>query len=53
MLDKENRAKEVAVTAGRKLGDLVEVTGVKAGDKVALAPPEKLRDGGAVALLKK
>ncbi|MBK7658762.1 MAG: efflux RND transporter periplasmic adaptor subunit [Betaproteobacteria bacterium] len=53
VLDKENRAKEVAVTAGRKLGDLLEVTGVKAGDKVALSPPEKLRDGGAVALLKK
>lgn len=53
VLDKESLAKEVAVTPGRKLGDLVEVTGVKAGDKVALAPPEKLRDGGAVALLKK
>ncbi|MBK8325276.1 MAG: efflux RND transporter periplasmic adaptor subunit [Betaproteobacteria bacterium] len=53
VLDKESIAKEVAVTAGRKLGDLLEVTGVKAGDKVALSPPEKLRDGGAVALLKK
>ena len=53
VLDKEGRAKEVAVTAGRKLGDLLEVGGVKAGDKVALSPPEKLRDGGAVALLKK
>jgi len=53
VLDKESRVKEVAVTAGRKLGDLIEVTGVKAGDKVALSPPEKLRDGGAVALLKK
>ena len=37
----------------RKLGDLVEVEGVKAGDRVVLSPPEKLRDGAAVALLKK
>ena len=53
VLDKENRVKETPVTPGRKLGDLLEITGVKAGDKVVLAPPEKLRDGAAVALLKK
>ena len=35
------------------LGDLLEVEGVKAGDRVVLAPPEKLRDGATVALLKK
>jgi len=53
VVDKDNRAREVAVSEPRKLGDLVAVTGVKAGDKVALSPPEKLRDGAVVALLKK
>ncbi len=53
VLDKDNRAKEVPVKTARKLGDLVEVQGVKAGDRVALSPPDKLRDGATVALLKK
>jgi RND family efflux transporter MFP subunit len=53
VLDKDNRVKETPVTVSRKLGDLVEVEGVKAGDRVALSPPEKLRDGATVALLKK
>ncbi len=53
VLDKDSRVKEVAVTAGRKLGDLLEIAGARAGDKVALAPPEKLHDGATVALLKK
>jgi RND family efflux transporter MFP subunit len=52
-LDKESRVQEIPVTVGRKLGDLLEVGGVKAGDKVALSPPDKLRDGAPVALLKK
>ncbi len=53
VIDRESRVKEVAVTAGRRLGDLLEVSGVKAGDKVALSPPAKLRDGATVALLRK
>jgi len=53
VLDKDNRAKETPVKVARKLGDLLEVEGVKAGDRVALSPPEKLRDGATVALLKK
>jgi HlyD family secretion protein len=53
VLDKDNRAKETPVRVARKLGDLLEVEGVKAGDRVVLSPPEKLRDGAAVALLKK
>jgi multidrug efflux pump subunit AcrA (membrane-fusion protein) len=53
VLDKDNRVKETPVKVARKLGDLVEVEGVKAGDRVALSPPEKLRDGATVALLKK
>jgi hypothetical protein len=31
----------------------VEITGAKAGDKVALSPPDRLRDGASVTLLKK
>ncbi len=53
VLDKDNRAKETPVTVSRKLCDLVEIAGAKAGDRVALSPPEKLRDGATVALLKK
>jgi RND family efflux transporter MFP subunit len=53
VLDKDNRVKETPVTVARRLGDLAEISGAKAGDRVALAPPEKLRDGAAVVLLKK
>lgn len=53
VLDKDMKAKLSPVTVARRLGDLVEVSGVKAGDKVALAPPEKLKDGAIVAPLKK
>lgn len=53
VLDKDNRVKETPVTVVRRLGDLAEISGAKAGDRVALAPPEKLRDGAAVVLLKK
>ena len=45
--------KEVAVGKPEKLGDLVQVTGVKAGDKVVLSPPERVKDGASVALAKK
>ncbi|USX29604.1 efflux RND transporter periplasmic adaptor subunit [Oxalobacteraceae bacterium OTU3CINTB1] len=45
--------KRVPVTAGRKIGELVEVKGVKPGDKVVLAPDHKLQDGQAVKLAKK
>ncbi len=45
--------KEVAVGHAEKLGDLMQVSGVKAGDKVVLGPPERLKDGARVALAKK
>lgn len=41
------------VRAGRKIGELVEVQGIKPGDKVVLNPNEKLQDGATVALAKK
>lgn len=45
--------KAIAVTEGRKLGDLVEVTGVKAGERLVVKPTEKLVDGARVAVAKK
>jgi HlyD family secretion protein len=45
---KDGRAVETPVQAGAKLGDLVEVAGLQAGEKVVLRPPEKLGNGAAV-----
>lgn len=53
VVGKDDRARETPVTVARKLGDLLEIAGAKAGERVALSPPEKLRDGAAVAILKK
>ena len=41
-------AKLTSVTKGRDLGEFVEVSGVKAGDRVVLKPTVELRDGAAV-----
>jgi RND family efflux transporter MFP subunit len=41
------------VTRGGGLGDLVEVQGVKSGDKIALRPLEKLKNGKKVTLAEK
>jgi RND family efflux transporter MFP subunit len=49
----KNVVKEVPVASQRKLGDLVEVSGVKPGDKIVLNPSEKVRDGATVAPAKK
>jgi HlyD family secretion protein len=43
----------VAVARGRAIGELVEVKGLKAGDKVVLAPGADLRDGQAVKVARK
>lgn len=48
-----DKLKQVAVSSGRKIGELVEVRGLKAGDKVVLAPDAKLHDGQLVAVAKK
>jgi HlyD family secretion protein len=52
-IDAKNTVKQVPQKASRKLGDLLEVDGVKAGDKVVLAPPDKLKDGATVSIAKK
>jgi RND family efflux transporter MFP subunit len=47
------KVRGVPVTPGRKIGELVEVKGLKPGDKVVLAPDETLQDGQAVKVAKK
>jgi len=51
--DERNAVHAVAVGTTRKLGDVTEVSGIKAGDRVVLDPPEKLRDGATVTIAKK
>jgi HlyD family secretion protein len=41
------------VTPGIKLGDLLEVAGLKSGDKVALKPLDKLKDGSRISFPEK
>ncbi len=48
-----DKAREVAITKGRLLGDLVEVTGLKTGDKIVLSPSDKVRDGTQLKLAQK
>lgn len=51
--DERNTVHAVAAGATRKLGDVTEVSGLKAGDKVVLSPPEKVHDGATVTPAKK
>jgi hypothetical protein len=53
VVNDDNVVKEVAAGQTAKLGDLVQVSGVKAGDKVVLNPPESVRDGAPIAIAKK
>jgi RND family efflux transporter MFP subunit len=53
-LIKENRVVETEIALGEKLGDTVEVlSGVKAGDRVALKPLEKMRNGSRIKIAEK
>ncbi len=53
-LIKENRAVETPVTVGEKLGDMVEVlNGVKSGDRVALKPLNKMKNGLRIKVAEK
>jgi RND family efflux transporter MFP subunit len=47
---KGERAAQVAVETGEKIGEMVEVrSGVVAGDRVVMRPPENLHDGARIA----
>jgi RND family efflux transporter MFP subunit len=46
---RDRKVTEVSVEVGAAVGDLVQVNGVKAGDKVVLKPSERVRNGAEVA----
>jgi RND family efflux transporter MFP subunit len=46
-------AVRVAVTGNRAVGELTEVTGVAAGERVIVKPPDKLTDGARVTVKQK
>jgi multidrug efflux pump subunit AcrA (membrane-fusion protein) len=49
----EGKVKEVSVTLGPALGDMVEVlSGVKSGDRVVVKPPKRLKDGSRIKIRK-
>jgi RND family efflux transporter MFP subunit len=51
---RENRVLETPITIGNHLGDMVEViAGVKAGDRVVVKAPEKLKDGSRIKVVEK
>ena len=44
-----NKVKEVTVSTGKQMGDMIEILqGAKAGDKVVLNPSDKLHDGSKI-----
>jgi len=53
-LIKENRVVETPITTGETFGDMTEVlSGVKAGDRIAIRPLNKLRDGRRIKVAEK
>lgn len=50
---RDGRAVRTTVTTGRTIGDLVQVNGVPAGEKVVLRPSERLDDGARVKVEQK
>ncbi len=53
IINDKNIVKQTEINVASKVGDLVQVSAVKPGDKVVLNPSEKLKDGGIVAVQKK
>lgn len=53
VIDDKNVARQVEVKVAGKIGDLVEISGARAGDKVVLSPSEKIKDGAGVVITKK
>jgi hypothetical protein len=52
-LIKDDHVVFTPVTVGEKLGDFVAVSGVKSGDKIAMRPLEKLKNGAKISLPEK
>ncbi len=51
---KGNRVVETTITIGQRLGDMVEVLeGVKAGDRVVVKTPEKVKNGSRIKIVEK
>ena len=50
---KDGKAVETAVQPGSPIGDLVQVNGLRAGDKVVLKPSERVRNGVDVSTASK
>ena len=53
VIDDKNIVKQTQIVVAGKVGDLVQVSAVKPGEKVVLNPSEKMKDGGAVTIIKK
>lgn len=53
-LVKGDRVAETPVTVGARIGDMLEITaGVKPGDKIAVKPLDKLKDGARIKTAEK
>lgn len=53
-LIKDNKVVEILVTIGSRIGDMVEVLeGLKAGERIALKPLDKLKNGAAIKIVEK
>ncbi|GGD76452.1 efflux RND transporter periplasmic adaptor subunit [Caballeronia grimmiae] len=48
-----DKAREVPVTTGERVGDLLAVSGVTPGDTLVLAPGDKLENGASITVTKK
>ena len=53
VIDDKNIVKQMDVSVAGKVGDLIQVSTVRPGDKVVLNPSEKIKDGISVAIVKK
>ena len=53
VIDDKNTVKQMDVSVAGKVGDLIQVSTVKPGDKVVLNPSDKVKDGANVAIVKK
>lgn len=49
----DGKVRQVPVSRGARIGELLAVQGVKSGETVVLAPPDKLSDGARVTVTKK